>query len=330
MRILVYEPLSAGDPETTAALQRGSPAHREMLAAGQSMRDAVAADLARLPGIVVTVAVDPQEAGHAAIGAGLRTVTPLPGEGAVAFVRRQALLNDLCWIVAPESEGLLLRLHDAVGAQRWIGCSAAAIRLAASKRATCAALDGVGIRTPDARALSHDGPWIVKPDDGAGSVDTRRHGTRAAAEADLRGRQRAGQGALMQPWVDGEPLSVSMIVGPVLARAVAFNRQRLHIDAAGWLHDLGVQAAALAPDDGRVAALRALAIRVAAALPGLRGYVGIDVVWNEGNGPVVIEVNPRVTCAYVGLSAILGRNLAADILAAHRRSGGEPAHHGGA
>ena len=34
-----------------------------------------------------------------------------------------------------------------------------------------------------------------------------------------------------------------------------------------------------------------------------------------------VEVNPRVTCAYVGLSAILGRNLAADILAAHPRSG---------
>ena len=42
-----------------------------------------------------------------------------------------------------------------------------------------------------------------------------------------------------------------------------------------------------------------------------------DRVWNEREGPVVIEVNPRVTCAYVGLSAILQHNLAADILAAH-------------
>jgi len=32
---------------------------------------------------------------------------------------------------------------------------------------------------------------------------------------------------------------------------------------------------------------------------------------------VVIEVNPRVTCAYVGLSASLGRNLAAELLADH-------------
>ena len=40
---------------------------------------------------------------------------------------------------------------------------------------------------------------------------------------------------------------------------------------------------------------------------------------------MVIEVNPRVTCAYVGLSSILGRNLAADILRAR-----EVATHGAA
>ena len=323
----MYEPLSAGDPETTAALQRGSPAHGEMLAAGRAMRDAMAADLAAVPGIDVTLAVDEQEAGHAMPRAHIRTSAPLPGEGAVAFVRRQAPLHDLCWVVAPESGGLLLRLHDAVGEARWIGCSAPAIRVAASKRATCAALAAAGILTPDAFAAGHAGAWIVKPDDGAGSVDTRRHETRPAAEADLRRRRRAGQGVLMQPYVRGDPLSVSLIVGPVLARIVAFNRQQLHIDAAGWLHDRGVQAAALPPDDPRTGALRALALKVASALPGLRGYVGIDVVWNEGDGPVVIEVNPRVTCAYVGLSAIVERNLAVDILAAHPRSQLQEAGH---
>jgi predicted ATP-grasp superfamily ATP-dependent carboligase len=32
---------------------------------------------------------------------------------------------------------------------------------------------------------------------------------------------------------------------------------------------------------------------------------------------VVIEVNPRVTCAYVGLSQRLGRNVAAEVLRSH-------------
>ena len=289
-----------------------------MLAAGRDMRDAIAGDLARLAGVDLTVAVGQQEAGHAPPG---RTVAMRPGETAETFLRRESRRHDLCWIVAPETGGLLLRLHEAVGPRRWIGCSAAAIRVAASKQATCAALARAGILAPPALAAGHRGPWIVKPDDGAGSLHTRRHATRAAAEADLGERRRAGEAAVLQPFVSGETLSVSMVVGPVLARVLAFNRQRLEIDAEGWLHDLGVQAAALAPSDPRAGPLQALATEVAAAVPGLRGYVGIDVVWNERDGPVVIEVNPRVTCAYAGLSAILHRNLAADVLAAHGVSG---------
>jgi predicted ATP-grasp superfamily ATP-dependent carboligase len=60
-----------------------------------------------------------------------------------------------------------------------------------------------------------------------------------------------------------------------------------------------------------------IALQVARALPGLRGFVGFDLV-AAPQGPVVIEVNPRLTCAYVGLSQRLGRNLARDVLAIFR------------
>ena len=48
----------------------------------------------------------------------------------------------------------------------------------------------------------------------------------------------------------------------------------------------------------------------------LGGFVGIDLVWHDRRGPVAIEINPRVTCAYVGLSRSLGRNLAGEVIAA--------------
>ena len=317
--ILVGEPLSAGDPASTEALGRGSAANLEMMAAGEAMRNAIVADLAAIEGTRVTVAVREQEARHADWPDRVRTVALLPGEDLVEFMRRQAPLHDASWVVAPESDGLLLRLHEAVGAHRWIGCNAASIRLAGSKSATCQALQRNGIATPLALAATHRGAWIVKPDDGAGSMDTRWHATRAGAEADLRRREQAGQRAVVQAFVEGDPLSISLIVGPDLARPLAFNRQRLARDGDGRLHDLGVQVAAVAPGDPRVPALRAVALQVAAAIPGLCGHVGVDLVWKEREGPVVIEVNPRVTCAYVGLSAVLGRNVAAEILAAHAR-----------
>jgi predicted ATP-grasp superfamily ATP-dependent carboligase len=49
----------------------------------------------------------------------------------------------------------------------------------------------------------------------------------------------------------------------------------------------------------------------------LRGFVGIDVVWHPQRGPVVIEVNPRLTVAYAGLSAARGAGLTRALLAAH-------------
>ena len=307
VRIFVYESLSAGTPAEPGGNDR------ELLAAGVAMRNAIVDDLLRIDGVAVTCAVG-SAPGCGALprwrSAKLATAAARAGEDAETFVGSMAALHDLTWVVAPETGGRLGRLHAAVGGDRWIGCDAASIRCASSKRATLAVLAAAGVATPLDGAASHRGRWIVKPDDGAGCLSTRVHGDRAAALDHLHGHTLA-----LEPFIEGEALSISMIVGADLARALSFNRQHIGIDAAGRLCDLGVQVGALdVGTDPRVARLEALAAATARALPGLGGFVGIDVVWNEERGAVVIEVNPRVTCAYVGLSGKLGRNLAADIL----------------
>jgi tyramine---L-glutamate ligase len=123
-------------------------------------------------------------------------------------------------------------------------------------------------------------------------------------------------------------LSSSVWPGPHISDRLSVNRQHLRIDAAGALSYEGVEVNVLplarprgaAKGAGpQAAALQMLATRVGQCLPGLRGFVGIDLVWHAQRGPVLIEVNPRVTCAYVGLSQALGRNLAADVIKACRR-----------
>jgi predicted ATP-grasp superfamily ATP-dependent carboligase len=52
-----------------------------------------------------------------------------------------------------------------------------------------------------------------------------------------------------------------------------------------------------------------LARGVAEAIPGLWGYVGVDLVVTD-RGPRILEVNPRLTTSYVGLSRSLGANVA--------------------
>ncbi len=66
--------------------------------------------------------------------------------------------------------------------------------------------------------------------------------------------------------------------------------------------------------EARRPALEPLAQGVAAALPGLWGYVGADVV-DGPDGPAVIEINPRLTTSYVGLAESLGINPAGLVLA---------------
>jgi predicted ATP-grasp superfamily ATP-dependent carboligase len=277
------------------------------------MRDTLAADLAVLPAVVATVALQP---GEPAPPAPLQGVVASPALALTAWLDDAQQGFDAVWLVAPESDGLLASMQAVVTPSRWIGCDAAAVAVSSSKRATLAAMARAGVTTPLDFAPEATA-WVVKPDDGAGAIDTRRHASRDAAFADLHQRTAAGAAAVLEPWVEGEPLSLALLRVDGGTRVIARNRQCIELDDEGALHYRGVEVGAIAASDPRAPGLDALARRVTAALPGLRGVVGIDLVWHPRLGPVLIEINPRPTCAYAGLSAAAGFNVAAAVLADH-------------
>ena len=57
--------------------------------------------------------------------------------------------------------------------------------------------------------------------------------------------------------------------------------------------------------------------RAVALVPGMQGYVGVDLVFGEETC-WLIEINPRVTTSYVGLRRVVGINMAAAIWRACR------------
>ena len=315
-RIFVYEYLSAGGEMAghSAAVEDLAD---ELLAMGQQMRDAIVLDLLGLKNYDVTVATCKRASSvpHPA-----HAVAPRDGESAFDFVARQSLAHDLAWVVAPETEGLLSRFAQCVAHDRWLGCDGPAIALTTSKRRTLLRLAAAGIATPLAfEGATCTSRWVLKPDDGAGATSTRLHRTLASAVVASR---RAPSSAAMEvePWVEGEPLSLSLACGPASTELLSVNRQQLDIDAHGAVSYLGVEVNVMPPTDPRFTALGALADRIGQAIPGLRGFVGVDLVWHAQRGPVVIEINPRVTCAYAGLSHALGRNLARELVDAHGRA----------
>jgi predicted ATP-grasp superfamily ATP-dependent carboligase len=279
MKVLVHEYVSGGG--TLGGIAPGEAA--ALLAQGRAMRDAMVRDLRALPGVQVNVC---------------DTMADWPGA-----VRHA----DAVWSVAPETGGVLAALCESVPPPKWLGCTPRAIRIAGSKSATRELLAGAGIAVPSTPGGA--GRFVVKPDDGAGAVDTRVFDSFAAAAQALRA------GMTIESFVDGEPLSVSLLCARGSAELLSVNRQRIRIGAEGALAFGGVDVAVEPADGARGRALQALAADVARALPGLHGFVGIDLVWHDRRGAVVIEINPRLTTAYVGLSARLGRNIARDLVA---------------
>jgi predicted ATP-grasp superfamily ATP-dependent carboligase len=324
MKLWVYEYLTGGGIDAQLAGSSSLADLSALVVEGRVMRDAIVGDLRQLDGVQVSFASSRFEQ----VEPDVPHVRAKPGETMLEFVSRAAREHDYAWIVAPECDGLMLDLADAVGPARWIGCTKEAIALASSKRATAARLAARGIAVTPALVPAQINPavqrrWVVKPDDGAGGLDTLVFDDANAARAEYAARCAAARETVLQTWVDGEPLSLSLICDSEGATLVSINRQRIEVDApseghAGQVLSFdGVDIDRIARDSAQGRTLDALARQVAASLPGLRGFVGIDVVWNAERGPVVIEVNPRATVAYAGLSGRLGRNLAVDVLAAH-------------
>jgi predicted ATP-grasp superfamily ATP-dependent carboligase len=78
----------------------------------------------------------------------------------------------------------------------------------------------------------------------------------------------------------------------------------------GRLALTGLQVNAWPDTEGR---LTGLAARIADAVPSLWGYVGVDLVLTA-DGPVVLEINPRLTTSYAGIRRALQVNVAAMVL----------------
>src|SRR5439155_20066372 len=107
---------------------------------------------------------------------------------------------------------------------------------------------------------------------------------------------------------DGIAASVAVLVGPRQRVALAPAEQTLSSD--GRFHYLGGKAPLPAPLAERA---QRLALRAVKAVPGLFGYVGVDLVMGQRRG-YVIEINPRLTTSYVGLRRLARMNLGAAML----------------
>lgn len=305
MRLLIHEFASGGG---FAGRPVPAPLRRE----GRAMLTALLADLSALGRDEIVTTIDSRFA-----------LTPPRGVDVVTIRSGRPVLDtdllaqvDAVWLIAPETGGCLERLAATVErADRMVlGAGSAAIRLAADKRRLPRWLNRCGVPHPRTavvgsgvtlRAQAQDlgYPIVVKPSRGAGSEGVRlarnERELRAAVDVCLR-RLQSREAVLLQQYVRGVAASVSLISNGRHAVALSINAQTIR--SGRTFSYLG----GCTPLDHPLAT-RAIdaAVRACEALPDLRGYIGVDLVLTDTQA-VVIELNPRLTTAYLGVRAALG------------------------
>lgn len=299
MRVFVYEFATGGG-------FAGQTLHSNLVREGDLMLQALVSDLVACPGIDVLVSRDAR-------------LPPLRQSVDTYWVDAYHPPSDVwdscldatdaVWPIAPETGGILERVCRSVSSANRIllNTGAAAVAIAASKYATVTQLRARGIPTiatwkMDKLPNLTGEAWVLKPDRGEGCGNTR-------LVRSLDNLPYGDPDWVLQPYVPGQAASLSLLAYGGLVRVLGRNRQRVVlIDDRFSL--LGCVVNGLDADHEK---LDTLARAVVAALPGLRGYVGVDFIVTA-QGPLVLEVNPRLTLSYVGLSRSLSCNVAALVL----------------
>jgi predicted ATP-grasp superfamily ATP-dependent carboligase len=287
----------------------GEPIPQALAAEGDGMLRALLRDLSEIEGMEIVTTRDARLP-PLAMGVTETPVQEHPWERwAECIAQAQAV-----WPIAPETGGVLERLsREVLRQERYlIGSRPEAVAIAASKWTTAECLVKAGVPVVETMRVGEGVPesaagWVVKPDDGAGCENTFYFGQRGQLESWLGADDRESD--IIQPYVAGAAASLSLLCSDGMVRILACNEQLIEL-RDGQLHLSGIKVNALSRHQ---AALHPLAERVVQAIPGLWGYAGIDLVLTDA-GPVVMEVNPRLTTSYVGLAHVIGQNPAGMVL----------------
>ena len=223
--------------------------------------------------------------------------------------------SDLAWIIAPETNNELLELSRLAQTcdTRLVSSSDEAIKLTSSKIATYRTLRQSAYLQPETRLLldepvPSDSGWVVKPDMGAGG----EHCYFCTDLHDFKQRftlPEQAQYFVQQPFLQGTHLSLSVAYTEETTVLLSCNGQEIVIEGNKLINRvINHQAVGT-----QLASLQELAENIRETIPGLRAYVGIDLVV-AGDDVYILDINPRLTSSYAGLSASLGYNVAAFII----------------
>ncbi len=267
---------------------------------GLLMLNALLSDCSRISNIQLITSLDSRitlDASH---------LECYPINNAADYIQQVSMLANECdyvWVIAPESEGVLESLVAKLEKQgaTVINCDSESIRLCGDKITCALYLEEAGISTPKSLSLqdvqAYSQRTIMKHRFGVGCEGLKicESGSEALKYIDDFNQW------IVQPYFEGEHLSLSMLCYSGEVIILSCNQQIFCGEQEPRLVACHVNAVPVNEQ------LETLAKNIAKTFPGLMAYVGVDLI-QTCDDYIVIDINPRLTSSYAGLSEVLGCN----------------------
>ncbi|MSR57571.1 MAG: ATP-grasp domain-containing protein [Planctomycetaceae bacterium] len=334
MRVFISELTCGGgwpEPEISGSLARE----------GRAMLCAIVADFARVDGVRVTTTWDAR-LGTQPFDCAHTIVVDSPDDEPAVF-RELAQVCDATLVIAPETDNLLVdrcRLVEGTWG-RLLGPGSLAVEIGTDKQRLASRLQKNGVATiptcnfQSSRLIGLDRdkaalmkrmrrmnfppalqfPLVIKPCDGAGSQSiylVRDHDQLLQLDAAIDADPLL-ESAIWQPFVAGRAVSVGVMYSYEGEIIEVFPPAEQVLSDDGRFRYLGGVIPARGVD---LTSIQHAARAACEAVPGLRGFVGVDLIVPDANPdqPVVVEINPRLTTSYIGYRRLTDENLAERML----------------
>jgi tyramine---L-glutamate ligase len=246
------------------------------------------------------------------------------------FLASIAKINEAVYVVAPETGQTLYSLVALVEqtGKVSLNCESSAIQKVADKTVLYDILKKNRLPTPKTLVLNMNDslaevkqsikskltyPLMFKPADGvscSGLSLLKEDGLLENAIEKLKATS-TNEHFMIQEFIEGEAASVSLLCAKGKAVAISLNHQTVKV--GGPAEVSSYEGGAVPFDHPLKQKAFAVAEKTVGSFVGLRGYVGVDLVLTK-NKLFVVDVNPRLTTSYVGLSRIANFNGAQAII----------------
>lgn len=305
MKLFIYEHLSSG-----ALAEQSLP--ESLVHEGELMLQAIVQDLAQLGQCELRLMRDKR---LPKLPLTSITVDEIDTAENYALVWSQRLNDqDAFFIIAPETDQILLTIQQQVidHNKAHFGCSQAATVTCSDKALSYHALKQANIATAETWTAadwlnqSHaESVWVLKPIDGAGSENTYLCADTQQARELLSNLEQQQAQLVVQSFIAGRALSLNLFIANEQPVLLSLNEQYLQQNEQ-QLRMTHTAAIDFSANFSRSQAEQ-WAKQITQAIPGLNGFIGIDFILSA-HGPVLIEINPRLTLSYIHLKQQLSDN----------------------